>query len=80
MRRSPTRSTAAGRGATLPAPHLRFVCADEISPWNDLDLAVVVDGDVIGVTADGWRERLRRNPFGLAILAEAIEAYARPEA
>jgi len=24
---------------------------------SDLDLAVVVDGDVIGVAADGWRER-----------------------
>jgi len=69
---------------------------DEISPWSDLDLAVVVDsdvrgavaaiyergvlGDVIGIEADDWRERLRRNPFGLTILAEAIEAYARPEA
>jgi len=69
---------------------------DEISPWSDLDLAVVVDGDVrgavaaiyergvlgdvIGIEADDWRERLRRNPFGLTIIAEAIEAYARPEA
>lgn len=68
---------------------------DEISPWSDLDLAVVVDGDVrdavaaiyergvlgdvIGIEADNWRERLQRNPFGLTILFEAIEAYARHE-
>jgi predicted nucleotidyltransferase len=68
---------------------------DAVSPWSDLDLLVVADGDVrgavaaiyargalgdvIGVEADDWRERLRRNPFGETILAESSEVYARPE-
>ena len=68
---------------------------DEVSPWSDLDLAVVAEdvrgavaaiyargalGDVIGVSAERWRERLQSNPFGTQLLAEAVEAYARPEA
>ncbi len=68
---------------------------DDVSPWSDLDLFVVVDGDVgsavsaiyargalgevIGVAAETWQERLRRNPFGETILNEAREVYARPE-
>ncbi len=68
---------------------------DEVSPWSDLDLLVVVDGavhaavsaiyahgalgEVIGVPAHNWRERLGRNPFGETILAEAREAYARSQ-
>ena len=68
---------------------------DAVTPWSDLDLAVIADGDptaavaamyaagtlgdVIGVCADRWRERLQRNPFGETILREATEVYARPE-
>ena len=36
-------------------------------------------GEVEGIAADGWRERLRRNPFGETILAEAIAAYPNPD-
>lgn len=68
---------------------------DEVSPWSDLDLLVVTDGDprsavaaiyargtlgnVIGAQADGWPARLARNPFGESIMRDRKEIYARSE-
>ena len=67
----------------------------DVSPWSDLDLLVVAEddpraaveaifrrgalGDVIGVQANEWQQRLQRNPFGETILREATQAYARSE-
>jgi predicted nucleotidyltransferase len=66
---------------------------DEVSPWSDLDLLVIADGDaapavdalhaagtlgdVLGMTAAAAMERLAATPLGRTILEEGRVAYAR---
>jgi predicted nucleotidyltransferase len=68
---------------------------DEVSPWSDLDLLVVSEGnvrdavaaiyacgalgEVIGAGAQNWKERLQRNPLGETILREGVQVYARSQ-
>lgn len=65
----------------------------EVSPWSDLDLLVVADGDavcavdalnaiglfgdVLGMSGRDSSQRLARTAFGQTILAEGIGVYAR---
>jgi predicted nucleotidyltransferase len=67
---------------------------DEVSPWSDLDLLVMTEGDasgavqalyeagtlgdVLGMSAADAEARLGVTPLGRTILAEAIEVYADP--
>jgi predicted nucleotidyltransferase len=68
---------------------------DAVSPWSDLDLLVVSEGnvrdaiaaiyasgalgEVLGAGAQDWKERLQRNPFGETILHEGVQVYARSQ-